>query len=247
MDSRRRQTRVRPAAAVLVLSLLLHAALLLLPLPGPRPQSAPPGSPSVVVELIAPPRAAEPDPPPDPPPERPEPAEPTPENAASAQDVASAETSDTGNADPDDPPAETASAAEEIARESTPSTTGIRTQLLRAARELGRQEEATEDATGLRYREAPPLPSRPGWLDQYTGRVAASIERWQGSDGAHSARIVTGSGQVVCVRTRAPTTAEIFNPWMSSAVPMVRDCGRERPEAPDAADPWLRRPRADGK
>lgn len=131
-------------------------------------------------------------------------------------------------------------------RISEADSQAIRAQLLGAARELGRGVEQPEKGQGLAYRGVPDLPSQPGWLHQYTGLVAASVDRWKSNDGSVSARLVTGNGQVFCIRTRAPTIAETFNPWISSAVPMVSKCGRERPEAPDGTDPWLRRPPGNG-
>lgn len=240
MDSTRGQRGVWPAAAVLFLSLLLHAAVLLLPLPGPGLQSAPQTASPLIVDLIAPPSTAEPEPPS----EMPESTEPAQDEAPlDARNTQAVEVPETVARKSESPSAAAASPSEGITRESDSSTTGIRTQVLRTARELGRQSERADEGAGLRYRESPPLPSRPGWLDQYTGPVTASLDRWRGRDGSRNARIVTGSGQVICVRTRAPTTAELFNPWMSAAVPMMRDCGRERPAAPDRDDPWLRAPR----
>jgi hypothetical protein len=234
MESKRRERRAWPAAAVLLLSLLLHGALLFLPLPGPGPDSKLPATPRISVDLVERPRPEDRTPEPRDPSPRPretgrvpqeEEAEATPEKTA-ARPVA---------------PADPSSAAAATTR---PPPDRIRAQLLGTARELGRETESerTGQPEGLRYSRTPALPSQPGWLNRYTGPVETSIDRWRGNDGSRSARIVTGSGQVFCVRTRAPTMSEIFNPWMSSAVPMVSGCGRERPDAPDPANPWLRRP-----
>ncbi|RFF32821.1 hypothetical protein [Wenzhouxiangella sediminis] len=239
MDSKRRDKRAWPTAAVLALSLLLHAGLLFLPLPGPRHESPRRDAPTVTLDLLPRPaeRAADnperlPEPeqaPPEPTQRTAEPDSPEPEVAAQspAKEPAQAE-------------------AEPAVAPAPPDTTAtadrMQAQLLSAARALGRESERAEDDKGLQYEAAPALPSQPGWLNQYTGPVTASIDRWKGNDGSRSARIVTGSGQVFCIRTRAPTIAETFNPWMSSAVGMVRDCGRERPRAPDGSDPWVRRP-----
>lgn len=243
MSSKRERQRVWPAAGVLAVSALVHIALLFLPLPGPRHETARSEPSSLRVELVAipsPPAATEETQPPQEPAEQPsrEPSEggtSMPAEATEPETVAGIE-----------PPIESASPSPEVAAPE-PASDAIRAQLLGTARNLGRESEQSEQGRGLDYRAVPELPSQPGWLHRYTGRVAPSIDRWRGNDGSSNARIVTGSGQVVCVRTRAPTTAEIFNPWMSSALPMMSFCGRERPEGVDRADPWLRRPQGDGE
>jgi len=229
MDTNREGKRVWPAVSVLALSATLHLLLLLLPLPGPRQQAARPQALPLTVTL--PDRASV---------RQPSEAPPTPPEQIEQQEIAKPEERQ-ASADLPEP--------DSVARPEpgAPSRSGsepesIRAQLLEAARNLGRDREQTEDDGRLAYRQLPDLPSQPGWLDRYTGRVSPSIDRWRGSDGGSSARIVTGSGQVVCVRTRAPTSAEIFNPWMSLAVPMVRLCGRERPAPPERSDPWQRLP-----
>jgi len=243
MSSKRERQRVWPAAGVLAISVLAHVALLFLPLPGPRHETAGPEPSSLRVELVA--RQLSPETPaqtPEPPqsPER-APEEPTepdrtrPDQTADFDETSSSE------------PAPPASATSPAAAAAQPRAGAIQAQLLSAARNLGRESAQSEDGRGLTYQRVPDLPSQPGWLHQYTGRVTSSVDRWQGNDGSRSARWVTGSGQVLCVRTRAPTAAEIFNPWMSTAVAMVHGCGREKPEAPAPNDAWVRRPGADGK
>ncbi|QKK02163.1 MAG: hypothetical protein HND55_05520 [Pseudomonadota bacterium] len=126
--------------------------------------------------------------------------------------------------------------------DAPPPADRIRAQLLSAARALGRESEEVEVEDGLGYKKAPVLPSQPGWLHHYTGRVTASIDRWNGNDGTRNARIVTASGLVLCIRTRALTATEFYNRWASVAVPMISDCGRERPQPVDRSDPWVRAP-----
>lgn len=229
MDSNGDKKSLWPAAGVLTLSVLLHLSLLLLPLPGPDLDEPPTEAPTLRVDLTAwppSPPATEPDPP------APEPAD---SNQAVAEEMASEDEAPEEPAT-DFPPPEHADTAD------SPNPRAIRGQLLEVARKMGRESEATDDSPGLEFGSVPELPSQPGWLNQYTGRVTPSLDRWQGNDGSRNARVVTGSGQVVCVRTRAPTSAEIFNPWMSVAVPMASSCGRERPRPVDRSDPWHRTP-----
>jgi hypothetical protein len=218
-----------PAAGVLTLSVLLHLSLLLLPLPGPDLDETPTEAPILRVDLTArppSPPATEPDPP------APEPDEPE-------QTIAEAVASE--NEAPEEPA--TDSTPPQLAdTEPSPNPEAIRGKLLEVARKMGRESEAAEDGPGLEFGSVPELPSQPGWLHQFTGRVTPSIDRWQGNDGSRNARVVTASGQVVCIRTRAPTAAETFNPWMSVAVPMASLCGRERPQRVDREDPWIRSP-----
>lgn len=237
MDSKRRERHALPAAAVLTVSLLLHAGLLLLPLPVPRQQTPRPEFSPMIVDLVAgavdhtPEREETRPPPEESPPNEPEPlAEQAPPETQGTQ-RATAQSSSRRETQP--LPASPAAAAR---------SERIQAQLLSAARALGRESEHAGEEKGLQYDAAPALPSQPGWLHQYTGRVTPSIDRWKENDGSRNARVVTGSGRVICVRTRAPTMAEIFNPWISSAVPMMRDCGRERPDGVAGGDPWLRSP-----
>lgn len=229
MDTNREGKRVWPAVGALALSATFHVLLLLLPLPGPRQQ--PPGPQALPLSVALLDRASVPQ----------SEAPPTDLERLEAQEEIPARSEKSASADPPEPDS---AATPEPGTPSRPvlEPERIRAQLLGAARSLGRDSEQTENDGRLAYRKLPGLPSQPGWLNQYTGRVSPSIDRWRGSDGGSSARIVTGSGQVVCVQTRAPTTAEIFNPWMSLAVPMVSLCGRERPPPPDRSDPWQRLP-----
>lgn len=242
MESTNREKRAWPAAVVLVVSMLVHAALLLMPLPAPRHESSRLDEPRMVVDLL--PRPT--DSPAESPERLPEPEQPPRAETRPLQEAAAA-----GSEMAAQPPArrpsppDTADAPASSSADATAER--VQAQLLSAARTLGRESERAEEEKGLQYDAAPTLPSRPGWLDQYTGRVTPTVEQWRDNDGSRNSRIVTASGQVVCVRTRAPTIDEVFNPWMTSAVPMVRGCGRERPDSLDATNPWLRRPVGDGE
>ncbi|HSH27046.1 MAG TPA: hypothetical protein VK972_04645, partial [Wenzhouxiangella sp.] len=218
----------------LTVSLLLHAGLLLLPLPGPRQQAHRLALTPMVFDLVAAPVEHSPvreerQPPlgesPADEPARPAEQEPPETRRTPAQ------SSDMRKTQPLVALPDTAARSEQL-----------RAQLLSAARALGRQSEQSGDESGLQYDPMPDLPSPPGWLHRYTGPVSPSNDRWKNSDGSHNARVVTAGGRVICIRTRAPTMAEIFNPWMSSAVPMVSLCGRERPDGVAGGNPWIRPP-----
>lgn len=242
MGSNGDKRRIWPTAAVLTLSLLAHAALMLLPLPGPRQDSPRRDRPTMVVDLAPGPteRAAEtPQGLPEPEPER-----SPPEQMQQPQEPQATETADAAqSALASSAPAETP--AKPAPPDATTTADRMQAQLLDAARTLGRESEQDAGDNGLQYNETPALPSQPGWLNQYTGTVRPSIGRWQGNDGSRNARVVTDSGRAFCIRTRAPTIAEVFNPWMSSAVGMMRGCGRERPRTADGENPWLRQPGAE--
>ena len=49
-------------------------------------------------------------------------------------------------------------------------------------------------------------------------------------------------GTVVCTQRRAPTFDEMMHPWKAAIVTVGSVCGRERPAAPDFADPRIRPP-----
>lgn len=230
-----------PALAVLALSLLLHAGLLLLPLPDIEQRKDQRGERPLSVRLLERPATAEPArskaEPPSSRPEREAEVDPRPLQGPDEQDSPATR-----------PPASSLAGAEAPA-EPSPATSArtMRTQLLSAAAAIGREREQDKKDSGLQYDAIPALPSRTGWLNQYTGRVEPSVDRWRGRDGSRSARVVMAGGQVLCIDTRAPTTADTFNPWMSSVVPMVHDCGRQNPQALDPESPWVRRPRANGE
>lgn len=241
MGSKRQRKRIWPAAAVVAVSVLLHLALLLIPLPATRHAAPQPESSNPRISLVEPPPRPRPavdtplpSQPPDPVRETPAAVDPPPPQEAAAEDSPPG----SGRGAGDD-----ASTAAGGSTEAAPEA--IRAQLLGVARTLGREVEHPGNGRGLDYRSVPELPSPAGWLHRHTGRVDPSTDRWRGNDGSRNTRIVTGSGQVACVGTRAPTIDEVFNPWMSAVVPMVHRCGRQRPRAPERHDPWLRRPRTD--
>ena len=101
------------------------------------------------------------------------------------------------------------------------------------------EDDRTRSST-LSFRPAPRLPGATGWMDTYVGTVAPSREHWQAADGGMHSRIVASNGRVVCASIRPSTVQEFFNPSMSAAVTMLRDCGRERPEPRQVGDPWER-------
>jgi hypothetical protein len=233
----------RRTFAALVVALLFHAGLLMLPLPLPQTEHRDDGPAALTVELVA--RTAEttatsvsarPEP------ELPDPPEPhLPESPAKARPESDPQSVVEKGETRVTRPGSVQATGINVTEQNAASAEHLRARLLEEAGAIGRRLEQGESEPTLEYARVPDLPGRAGWLQRYTGRVAPSIDRWRAGDGSRSARLVTGSGQVICVRTRAPTIDEIFNPWQSSAVPMMRDCGRERPTL-DAGDPWLRRP-----
>ncbi len=127
-------------------------------------------------------------------------------------------------------------------KESTRPATELRKQALALAGQAVDSEDAGESGSLPGLTRMPRLPGGAGWMDAYLGPVATGTERWQGADGSMNSRSVLANGRVVCASVRPPTMDETFNPWMSSAVPMSRNCGRERPQASnDFRDPWQRR------
>jgi len=90
----------------------------------------------------------------------------------------------------------------------------------------------------------PALPNAPGWIDQFVGDVDGRVEYWDNGDGSIESRIVTANGQIFCGRTRAPSTADLFNPQFATNIMLFRACGKERPAAPDSSDPRVRIPRS---
>ncbi len=120
----------------------------------------------------------------------------------------------------------------------TESARRLREQVLIAA-EAQSPWVASEPALSDGFR-IPRLPGATGWLNDYVGAVEPRMDQWQNADGSQNMRVVRGSGQVLCGRRRAPTMAEEFNPWMSAAVTLWRDCGRAHPETVDRKNPWIR-------
>lgn len=121
-----------------------------------------------------------------------------------------------------------------------PDATVLQRQTLSAARRIVRREN-DDNSAAKPFARVPRLPSRPGALDAWLGTVTPRIDRSVRADGQTDARIVMADGQVICAHRRAARIEEVFNPWMSTAVAMMRDCGRERPDAAsNGNDPWQR-------
>jgi hypothetical protein len=132
----------------------------------------------------------------------------------------------------------------EVASMSTVARTQLwsrlRDQLPQVVQDLSPRQPPTP-TVDYQVRSNPKLPSRgPSLFDQWMGPVKPSLDRWAQGSGEVSARVTLASGDIVCIHRRAPTTAELFNPWASLAIPMSRVCGKARREAVDLSDPWLR-------
>lgn len=221
MPAAKRSNKPTLLVMLLALSALVH--LLLLALPGWRVPAPVRPAPILEVDLVSLPQ--EPD----------EPAS-APVEPPAPEPVIEADTPEPPA--PDEP-------VEPVDRRPIPirpDTVTLQRQVLDQARESGSERDAPQADATLQFRAVPALPSAPGWLNDYVGTVTPSVDRWRGNDGSFHSRVTTRGGQVWCFSTRAPTVQEGFNPWMSVAVPMMRNCGRERPEALDRSNPWLRAP-----
>ncbi len=128
----------------------------------------------------------------------------------------------------------------EPAEPTGPDAAEIRRQALQLAGDSATRQADDAGHNTLSFRAAPRLPGASGWLDQHVVTVTASRQQWRSVDGGHHSRIVASNGRVVCASIRPPTMQEFFNPSMSAAVTMLRDCGRERPRSRSTADPWHR-------
>ncbi len=238
VSNRERESRW-PTAGLLLLSLLLHAGLLLMPLPNavsPAPHEA---SPVIAVRLFAPPAGAGLD-------EIAEPDDATQreELTETAADSAEALTSSIETETDGETEADTAAAPSSAHPARQPFPAQLRAQLLDSARSQGEAAEkpAVKAANVLEGAGLPRLPSGLGWMNQYTGTVEPRDDHRQNADGSSDSRVVTRSGAIYCIHRRAPSVSEFFNPWTSTAVGMIRGCGRARPEPLDSSDPWLRQP-----
>lgn len=108
--------------------------------------------------------------------------------------------------------------------------------------------ESAQSAPGYQAHSIPKLPGAPSVFDAWLKPATPQLDQWVKSGGGMGARQVLSDGTVLCVRVRAPTTQETFNPWMSAAVPMTRVCGRDKASMPDLSNPWLRaRPISDAQ
>lgn len=210
-------------ALILTLSLIVHAMILSLPLRMLEPE---PDTESRSITLVRTPAPT--------PETTPEAIVelPPPEPAAVAAPRTEEQT----------PPAPPAPAQARLSTEERPEIeiAEIRSQALDLAGQAAETPDRREDQQTALYRSAPRLPGGGGWMSSYVGPVATGREQWQEIDGGLHSRTVLSSGQVICTSIRAPTVQEFFNPWMSAAVPMMRRCGRERPEQSTDSDPWQR-------
>lgn len=100
--------------------------------------------------------------------------------------------------------------------------------------------ESARDDPGHLGKALPKLPGGSSLFDQWLGPVKPDLDRWRDASGATNAMVTLPNGELVCIKVRAPTTQELFNPWMSIAVPMSRLCGRKKPESVNLENPWLR-------
>ncbi|MDR9452429.1 MAG: hypothetical protein RI542_00655 [Wenzhouxiangella sp.] len=100
--------------------------------------------------------------------------------------------------------------------------------------------ESAQSAPGYQAHSIPKLPGAPSDFDAWLKPATPQLDQWVNSGGGMGTRQVLSDGTVLCSRVRAPTTQEVFNPWMSAAVPMTRVCGRDKAPMPDLSNPWLR-------
>ena len=100
-------------------------------------------------------------------------------------------------------------------------------------------KESKPEPLTYQDRSNPKLPGGPSLFDQWMGSVSPSLDQWSEGSGAANARVTLASGDIICIKKRAPTTAELFNPWSSIAVPMSRICGKAKRDKVNLSDPWL--------
>ena len=147
---------------------------------------------------------------------------------------------------PEERQASPATTADQPPDERPSQTADLRQQILELAGQV-ESEPRNGHETLNEISRLPRLPGNTGWMNRFVGTVATGREHWQDLDGSIHSRTVLSSGQVVCTAIRPPTMSEFFNPWMSTAVVMMRNCGREQPaDHADSQDPWRRTP-ATGK
>jgi len=129
--------------------------------------------------------------------------------------------------------------------EDQPDTAGARlitdlnTQLPDVVANLNPTEAPSNQISAF-GKNLPKLPGAPSLFDQWLGPVKPDLDRWRDASGATNAMVTLPNGELVCIKVRAPTTQELFNPWMSIAVPMSRLCGRKMPGSVNLENPWLR-------
>ncbi len=213
-------------ALILACSLLAHLLLLALPVADSDP---PPRTGQRSISLVPPPAREVPD--------KPDLQAPPPAASEQATDEKQA----VAVVEPLQVPH--APAPEPLEQPST-NVSDIRGQALEAARASITRDDHAGESSGMTFREIPRLPGTVGWMNAYVGTVTASSQYWHETDGSFQSRTVMADGQVICSSIRPPTVQEFFNPSMSAAVAMFRNCGRQRPGSPDAGDPWQRSPGA---
>lgn len=101
-----------------------------------------------------------------------------------------------------------------------------------APRRIGRDVTATMPYAS----HAPRLPSQAGHLNRWVGRVTPSARFEREGTGTMRGRVVTERGQIWCSYTMLPGSFDHFTPAITTWFP----CGRERPDAPDPDNPWIR-------
>lgn len=232
--------RARPGRWLLIalaLSLGLHCALLLIRTGDEGPSTAPD---DLIVSLQTIARAPSPEP---------------ADQAERQEPINEAEMPQALQPEPEVPSMTASSASDtdaepgestEDAPDSTPGAPDdipITTRLLSSVRESLGQPTIPAAGDAITPARIPSLPDAPGWIDQFVGQVDGRVEQWTNGDGSIESRVVTASGQVICGRAQAPTTADIFNPQFATNIMLFRDCGRIRPHPADLSDPRLRTPR----
>ena len=140
--------------------------------------------------------------------------------------------------DPADSVAEQAQATNQATNEAR-LITRLHRQVPEVVQGLQSQESAPS-APGYQAHSIPKLPGAPSVFDAWLKPATPQLDQWVNSGGGMGTRQVLSDGTVLCIRVRAPTTQEVFNPWMSAAVPMTRVCGRDKAPMPDLSNPWLR-------
>lgn len=144
---------------------------------------------------------------------------------------------------PDSDPADSGAEQAQATNQST-SQARLVTRLHRQLPEVVQglhSPKSAQSAPGYQAHSIPKLPGAPGVLDAWLKPATPQLDRWANPGGGMGARQVLSDGTVLCIRLRAPTTQEIFNPWMSAAVPMTRVCGRRQALMSNLTDPWRRR------
>ena len=133
---------------------------------------------------------------------------------------------------------------ESAAHNKTRLITRLNQQLPKIIEELT-PAPSKDTAAEHQIHQVPKLPGAPSLFDAWLKPTTPSLEQWTGQEGGFHSRQVLSDGTVLCTRLQAPTTQEIFNPWMSAAVSMMRGCGQKSAPEMDLTNPWLRTRPAD--